>query len=106
MFGENTEKYKTVTVLIEKEVTRIDKNGEEIPKKISYILQFIDSRRFIASSLWNLVNNLSEGIHKIKCKYRHDDKNCETCRTKYKYCNCFLEYINFKDVLIEYKCLC
>ena len=25
---------------------------------------------------------------------------------KYKYCNCFLEYTNFKDSLIEYKCLC
>ena len=29
----------------------------------------------MASSLSNLVNNHSEGIHKIKCKYRHDDKN-------------------------------
>ena len=32
--------------------------------------------RFMASSLSNLVNNLSEGIHRIKCKYRHDDKKC------------------------------
>ena len=31
---------------------------------------------------------------------------CETCGIKYKYCDCFLEYINFKDNLIEYKCLC
>ena len=30
-----------------------------------YVLQFIDSARFIASSLSNLVNNLSEGIHRI-----------------------------------------
>ena len=29
-FGENTEKYITFTVPIEKEVTRIDKNGEEV----------------------------------------------------------------------------
>ena len=28
--GENTEKYITFTVPIEKEVTKIDKNGEEI----------------------------------------------------------------------------
>ena len=28
----------------------------------------------MASSLSNLVNNLSEGINKIKCKYRHDEK--------------------------------
>ena len=56
---ENTEKYITLTVSIEKEVTRIDKNGEEITKNISYILQFIDSARFMASSLSNLVNDLS-----------------------------------------------
>ena len=24
-------------------------------------------------------------------------KKCETCRIKYKYCDCFLEYTNFKD---------
>ena len=53
--GENTEKYITFTVPIEKAVTRIDKNGEEISKNISYILQFIDSARFMASSLSNLV---------------------------------------------------
>ena len=52
--GKNTEKYITFTVLTEK-VTRIDKNGEEITKNISHILQFIDSARFMASSLSNLV---------------------------------------------------
>ena len=70
------------------------------------MLEFTDSARFMASSLSNLVNNLSEGIHKIKCNYRHNDKKCETCRIKYKYCKCFLEYMTFKDDLIEYKCLC
>ena len=104
--GENTEKYITFTILIERKVTRIDRNGEEIIKNISYILQFIDSIRFMASSLSNLVNNLSEGIHKIKCKHGYEDKKCETSGLKYKYCNCFLEYTNFKDDLIEYKCLC
>ena len=33
-------------------------------------------------------------------------KKCETCGINYKYCDCFFEYINFKDDLIEYKCLC
>ena len=28
----------------------------------------------MASSLSNLVNNLSEGLHRIKCKLGHDDK--------------------------------
>ena len=57
----------------EKEVTRIDKIGE-VTKNISYILQFIDSVRFMASCSSNLVNNLSEGNHEIKCKRGHGDK--------------------------------
>ena len=36
----------------------------------------------MASSLSNLVNNLSEGIHKLKCKFGHDDKKYETCGIK------------------------
>ena len=48
--GENTENYITFTVRVEKVVKRIDKNGEEITKNMCYILQFIDSARFIASS--------------------------------------------------------
>ena len=58
--GKNTEKYITFTIPIEKEVTIIDKNREEITKNIFYILQFVDSARFMVSSLSNLVNNLSE----------------------------------------------
>ena len=60
----------------------------------------------MTSSLSSLVNNLSEGVHRIKCKFGHDDKKCETCGIKYKYCDCFLGYTNFKDNLIESKCLC
>ena len=60
----------------------------------------------MTSSLSNLVNNLSEGINKIKCKYGHSDKKCETCRIRYKYCDFFLECTNFTDDLIEYKCIC
>ena len=44
---------------------------------------------FMTTSLSNLVNNLSEGIHKIKWKYKHNDKKCETCRIMYEVCNCF-----------------
>ena len=65
-----------MTVPIEQEVTKIY-------KKRTCILQFINSTRFMASSLSNLVNNLSEGIHSIKCKLGHDDEKCETCRVKY-----------------------
>ena len=38
----------------------------------------------MASSLSNLVNNLAEEIHKIKCKYGHDNKKRETCGIKYQ----------------------
>ena len=75
---ENTEKYITFTIAIEKEVTRIDRNGEETANKISDIFQCIDSVRFMASSLSNLVNNLS-GKYIIKCKYGHDDIKSENC---------------------------
>ena len=44
----------------------------------------------MTSSLSNLVNNLSEGIHRIKCKFGHNDKKYETFEIKYKYCDCFL----------------
>ena len=63
--GENTEKYVTFSIPIVKEVKRIDKNGEEITKAISFRLQFIDSAKFMLSSLSNLIDYLSEGIHKI-----------------------------------------
>ena len=49
------------------------------------------SASFMATSLSNLVDNLVEGIQKIKCT------NCTMC--------CF-EYTNTKDDLIEHKCLC
>ena len=38
-------------------------------KTISDRLQFIDSARFIATSLSNPVNNLPKGIHRTKYKY-------------------------------------
>ena len=41
----------------------------------------------------------------FKCKSGHNDQKCETCGIKYKHCDCFLEYTNFKDDLIEYRFL-
>ena len=51
-------------------------------KTISYKLKFVDSARFMASSLSNRTNNLTEGIHKTKCW--NDNKKCKTCEIKYK----------------------
>ena len=53
-----------------------DKQLNEIDGTISYKIKFINSARFMASSLSNLVDNLTERIHKVKCKG----------------CGCFLEY--------------
>ena len=60
----------------------------------------------MASLLSNLVNNLAQEIHKIKCKCGHDNKKCETCGIKYNDCKCCLEYTIFKDDLVECKFLC
>ena len=87
--GENTEKYKTFSVPIEKEITKIDKDGNESVVTISYKMKFVDTARFMATSLSNLVDNLTEGIHKVKCKD----------------CDYLLEYESVKDNLIKCKCL-
>ena len=55
----------------------------------------------MASSVSNLVDNFAEGIHKIKCKYGHDNKKNEVCGIKHKDCVCCLEYKKVKDDLIE-----
>ena len=82
-------KYKNVSVSIKRGITKIDKDGNESVETIQYKNKFIDSMRSMATSLSKLVDNLTEGIHKIKCKD----------------CGCFLEYENVKDNLIKYKCL-
>ena len=61
---ENKEKYRTFSVLIKKEVRKIDKEGYKTIETI----KFIDSARYMATSLWNLVDILTEGIHKIHVK--------------------------------------
>ena len=53
--GENIEKGITFLVPIEKELARIDKNGEKITKIMPYRLQIIDSTRLMASSLSTLL---------------------------------------------------
>ena len=67
------EKNIIFTVLIEEKVKRINKNGEEIAKNISHILQLIVTAKFMAYLVSNLPKNYSEGIHRIKCKYEYYD---------------------------------
>ena len=56
---ENTEKYITFSIPVKKELD----NG----KSITHKERFIDSFRFMSSSLSNLVDNLSEGLHSDRC---------------------------------------
>ena len=98
--GENTEKYITFSVPIDKGIKRNGTNGEEITKTISNRLQFIDSAGFMATSLSNLVNNIAEGNHKVKCKYGDNNEKRETCGIKYENCECYFEYTSVKDNLI------
>ena len=85
----------------------MEKKWRRNNKKYNLLITVIDSVRFMASSLSNLANILSEGIHRInddnddKKRINNDDKKCETCEIKCKYYNCFQEYTNFKDDLIE-----
>ena len=64
--GENNELYKSFSVPIKKEFIKIDKDGKRSDEITSDNIEFIDSARFMTSLLSNLVDNLSEKIHKIK----------------------------------------
>ena len=57
---ENTEKYITFSVPLKKRMENKD-------IEITYKIKFVDSFRFMATSLSKLVDNLTEGIHNDKC---------------------------------------
>ena len=62
-------------------MTKIDKDGNESVVTTSYKIKCVDRARFMGSSLSNLVDNLADRIHKIKC-------------------DCFLDYESVYDNLI------
>ena len=79
--GENTKKYITFSVPIKKTIKNKD-------IEITYKIKFIDSYRFMAMSLFKLVDNLSEGIQNNKCA------DCKSC----------LDYIKTKNEKLILKC--
>ena len=85
---ENAEKYLTFSVPIKKETTKKDKNGNDKIIKISCKIKFIDSCRFMSTSLSNLVINLSEGLHNDRCI------DCKSC----------LDYMTTKDEQLIFRC--
>ena len=86
--GENTEKYITFSVPIKKEITKKDNDDNNKTTKISCKIKFIDSFRFMSSSLSNLVDNLSEGLH---------DDRCMDCKS-------YLDYMTTKDDQLIFRC--
>ena len=66
--GENTEKYITFSVPLKKEI----KNKSKIID-ITCRIKFIDSYRFVSTSLSKLVDNLSERLHNTRCVH------CKSC---------------------------
>ena len=81
--GENTEKYIMFLVPIKKEINNKNKTFE-----ITYKIKFIDSYRFISTSLSKLVDNLSEGLYKNRCA---ESKSC-------------LDYMKTKDEKLIFRC--
>ena len=83
--GKNTEKYITFLLPIKKQITKKDKIVKITKKdkvvKISSKIKFIDSYRFISTSLSKLFDNLSESFHNDKCKD----------------CKYYLDYMTTKD---------
>ena len=82
-------KYISFSILIKKEVIKIDKDGVKSVETISINMKFIISLIFMGTSLSKLVDNLKEEIHRTKCRNW----------------DCFLEYESVKDNFIIYKFL-
>ena len=73
---------------MKKEITKIDKDGNDKIMKISYKIKFSDSFRFMSSSLSSLADNLSEELHSDKYT------DCKSC----------LEYTITKDEKLIFRC--
>ena len=85
---ENTEKYITFSVPIKRQITKIDKDGNDEIVNLSCKIKFIDSFRSMSSSLSNLVDNLSEGLHNDNCT------DCKSC----------LDYMSVEDEQLFFRC--
>ena len=79
--GENTDKYITFSAPVKKKIENKD-------IEITYKIKFIDSYRFMSTSLSKLIDNLSEGLHNNKCL------DCESC----------LDHIRTKNEKLNLKC--
>ena len=79
---------------------------KKLQKSISYILQFIDSSVFMASSLSNLAIIFLKEFIELNVNLDAMVKNVKHVELNISFFNYFLKYKNFKDNLIEYKSFC
>ena len=86
--GENTEKYISFSLKINKKIRKKDEDRNKKIVNIPYRLRFIDSYRFMTASLSDLVDNLSNGLRSKKCTDFGLD----------------LEYIIAKDDILIFSC--
>ena len=70
--GENMETYITFSVPIKKEC--------DDGRAIAYKVRFIDSFRFMSTSLLELVDNISGKFNSIECKSCTENNRCEECK--------------------------
>ena len=73
---------------IKKEITKQYQDGNDKITKIPPKIKFIDSFRFMSSSLSSLLDNLSEALRSDKCT------DCKSC----------LDYMTTKDEQLIFKC--
>ena len=73
---------------IKKEIIKKDKYANDKATKISYKIKFVDSCRFMSTSLSNLVSNLSKGLHNDRCI------DCKSC----------VDYMTTKDEQLRFRC--
>ena len=73
---------------IKKEITKKDKDGNDKTTKLSYKIKFINSFRFMSSSLSSHVDNLSERLYNDRCI------DCKSC----------LDYMTTKDEQLIFRC--
>ena len=74
VIAKNTEDYISFSIKVEVD-KYIDKNGDECTKEME--LRFIDSIRFMSSSLDSLVNNLARGGHEF---FGFENYSCHQCK--------------------------
>ena len=90
--GENTEKHIRFSVKINKKITKKDEEGNKKIVNTPYRLKFINSYRFMAASLSELVDNLSNGF------LNNDNNKCKNCKSG-------LYYMTAKDDILIFRCL-